>query len=159
MTGWIFGDFEQRLENILDNLLIIFHQAGGPVDIIQTWYLYQPSDIGGIQFVVNYPSRKLVPFFKVTTIDRDSPFDHLIFACFEIRDDLFSKLREIATMNEIVCLEEDGSQARLSYWIVFEIELVETMKTVGVGLANISVRQSRESVLHTCISSVSILKS
>lgn len=62
-------------------------------------------------------------------------------------------------MNEVVCLKEYGSQTRLSYRIVFEIEFVEPMETVRVGLGFVSIVYNEDSRLLTCISSVSILRS
>lgn len=37
-------------------------------------------------------------------------------------------------MNEIISLKEDGSEPRLSNWVIFEIEFVKSVERVRVGL-------------------------
>lgn len=84
MTRRILGHFKQRLEDIGNDLFIVLHHAACFVDIIETRHLNEPANIRREQLVVHHPSRKLVPFLKGTTVDRDSPFHHLVFARFQV---------------------------------------------------------------------------
>jgi hypothetical protein len=134
MTGWILGNFKQRLEEVNDDLLEIIHQATRFVHIEQPRDLDKPADVVREQLIIHDPRCELVPLIDSFTIDGNTPLDHLVLAGFEIRDDLFRDLGEISPVNKVVRLEEDGSQSRFTNRVVFKIELVESMERVDVGL-------------------------
>jgi hypothetical protein len=82
----------------------------------------------GHEFVVDNPCGELVPFVNGLAVDGDSPFYHLVLARLKIRYDLLGDLRKISTVDEVVSLQEDGSEPRFSNGVVLEIELVESVE-------------------------------
>lgn len=86
------------------------------------------------ELVIDNPRCKLIPLVNGAAIDGDSPFDHLILARLKIRDDLLGNFCQVSAVNEIVRLQENRPQTRLSNWVVFQVELVESMERICVRL-------------------------
>lgn len=140
MARRVFGDLEERLEEVYNDLLEVIHQSTGFIDIEKSGDLDQPADVVGEQLVIHNPGGEFVPLVNGPAVDRNTPLDHLVFARFQIRDDFFCNLGEISSVDEVISLEEDGSQPRFSNRVVFKIELVKSMEGVDVGLQDISCR-------------------
>lgn len=130
----VLGNLEEWLEEIHNDLLEIVHQSTRFVDIKQTRDLNKPADVVREQLVVDNPGCKFVPLVNGSAVNGNSPLNHLVFARFQIRDDLFRDLGQVPAFEVVIRLEENGSQPGFSNWIVFKIELVESMKGVGMGL-------------------------
>lgn len=109
MTVRIFRDFEQGLKNVGNDLRKVINQMRCLVYIIQSRYLYKPAHVGREQLVVHNPGSELVPLLQIAAINGDSPFYKLVLAGFEIRNDFFGNLCEVATVDEIVRLKENRS--------------------------------------------------
>ena len=110
VTSWIFGDFEERLKDIDDDLLKVIHESRCFVHIIQTRNLNKPSDVGRKEFVVHDPGGKLIPFLEFATVDRYTPFYHLVFAGLQVRDNLFGDFCEVSAVDKVVRLQKNGSK-------------------------------------------------
>lgn len=134
MRRRILRDLEQRLENILYDLLERLDSTRLFEDVVQSGYLNQPPHVVREQSVFDDPFRELVPFRLAATIDTDSILCHLVFALLKIVDYLLGDLGEITTFDVIVALEEDLPQSRLSERVVLEIEFVEAMERVLMGV-------------------------
>ena len=98
----VFRDLVERPKNVDDDLFISVHLPIGFVHAEESRNLYKPSHIVRDQFVINDPSSKLIPLVNRSAIDRDSPFNKLIFARFQIGDDFLCDLSEIASFDIIV---------------------------------------------------------
>lgn len=134
MRRRISCDFKQRLEHILDDLLKSIHQTAGFVDVIEARDLNQPANVVGKELVIHDPRCKLIPFIYRLAVDRYAPLHHLIFAGLQVGDHFFGNLSQVASMDEIVRLKKDCSEARLADRVVLEIEFVEAMERVGMRL-------------------------
>lgn len=75
MAGRVLRDFKQWLENVPQNVLEILHGLQRLVQSVQSRDLYEPTHVMGKEFVVNNPSRKIVPLIDTATVDTDAPFD------------------------------------------------------------------------------------
>ena len=98
----VFRDFVERSKYVDDDLFISVHLPVGFVHAEESRNLYEPSHVVRDQFVINDPCSKLIPLVNSSAIDRDSPFNKLIFARFQIGDDFLCDLREIASSDIIV---------------------------------------------------------
>src|ERR1700744_2905448 len=56
MARGILGDLKQRLEEVDHDLLKVFHQSTGLVDVKEPRNLDQPPDVWRKELVVNYPA-------------------------------------------------------------------------------------------------------
>lgn len=72
----------------LDDVLKVLDLPATLVHLVQPGHLDKPPHIVREQLVVDDPFRKLVPFLQVSAIDRQAPLDILVFALFQIGDDL-----------------------------------------------------------------------
>lgn len=111
MARGIPRDFEEGLEDVDDNLLKVLHQFRRFVHIEETRNLDQPSDVRGEELVIDNPGRELIPLLEISTIDGYTPFYHLVLASLEIGNDFFGNLGQVASMNEVVCFQKDGSKS------------------------------------------------
>jgi hypothetical protein len=134
VAGWVFGDFKEWLENVFHHLFKRIHQATSFVDVVKARDLDQPAHVVRKKLVVNYPGGKLIPLIYRFTIDGDTPLNHLILARFKIRNDFLRYLGEVTAVDEVICLEENCPETRLSNWVILEIKLIESMERVGVSL-------------------------
>lgn len=134
MARRVFGDFEERPEEIHNDLLKVVHQPTAFVHIEQSRDLDQPTDVVREQLVIHNPGRQFVPLVNGFAVDRDTPLHHLVLARLQIRNDFLRNLSEIPPVDEVVRLQEDSSQPRFSDRVVFEVELVKAMKRIDVGL-------------------------
>lgn len=138
MAGRIFRNFEEGLKDVLDDLLKVVHQASRLVDIEQSGDLDEPPDVVREQLVVDNPCCEFIPLVECSSVNRDSPFNHLVLARLEIRDDFFGDLSKIPAVDEVIGLQEDCPQPRLSNGIVFQVELVKAVEGICVSLLNVS---------------------
>lgn len=86
------------------------------------------------KLVIHHPCSQLVPFIDSFAVDRNTPLNHLILARFKVFDDFLGDLCQIPPVNEVVSLQKYSSQTRLPDRVVFEIELVESVERIRVGL-------------------------
>mmetsp|Transcript_3376 Transcript_3376/g.13067 ORF Transcript_3376/g.13067 Transcript_3376/m.13067 type:complete len:217 (-) Transcript_3376:1447-2097(-) len=132
MRRRVYRDFKQRLENVIEHLLEVFHRPITVVDVVQSRYLNHPYDIFAEDVVIQHPSREIVPFAGFTPIDGDAILGHGVFVRLQVRAYLLRELGEEPTTNQVVLLDENFSQARLSHGVVLEIEPIEAMKRILV---------------------------
>jgi hypothetical protein len=88
----------------------------------------------GKELIINDPSCKFVPLIDRPSINRDAPFNHLIFTRLKIGDDFFGNLGKVSTIDKVVRLQENSPQPGFSNRIVLKIELVESMERIRMGL-------------------------
>ena len=69
------------------------------VNLIQSWDLYEPSNVMWKQLVVHDPFGKLVPFVRRSSVYANSPFHILIFALFQVRHQLWQNIKSSAENN------------------------------------------------------------
>ena len=130
----VSGNLVKRLEYVDDDLFEGVHLFVGFIHAEQSRDLYEPSYIVRDQLVIDDPSSELLPFVNGSAIDGDSPFNKLVFAGFQVRDDLLCDFSEVASFDIVVSLQKDFSESRLPNGIVFEVELVKAMEGISVGL-------------------------
>ena len=64
----------------------------------------------GDQLVINDPCRELVPFVNGSAIDGDPPFNKLVFAGFQVGDDLLGEFSEVSSLYVIIGFQKDFPQ-------------------------------------------------
>lgn len=57
-----------------------------------------------------------------------------MFAGLQVGDDFLSDFCKVPAFDEVVRFQEDGAQARFPNGVILEIELIETMERIGMGL-------------------------
>ena len=75
MRGWITGDFEEWLKDIVKKFLESLHGLERFVQSEETRDLDQPPDIVREKLVVNHPGGQSVPLFDTAAVDADPPFN------------------------------------------------------------------------------------
>ena len=118
MRRRVLRGFKKGLEDIGNDLLEGVHCARVFVHVIKARDLDEPADVGRVQFVVDHPSGESIPLIQAAAVDTDPPFDHLILAAFQIRDDFFCDLGKVSAVYEVVRLQENGPQSALAHWVV-----------------------------------------
>ena len=86
------------------------------------------------ELIIDHPCGQLIPLVQGSAINGNPPFHHLILARLEISDDFFGDLGEVSAVDVIVCFQEDRPKTRFPDRVILEVELVETMKRILVGL-------------------------
>lgn len=134
VAGRVLCDLEQRLEDVRDDLLKVLDRLGGLVDVVQTGYLDQPTNVGREQLVVDHPVGQLIPLILGTTVDRDTVLGHLVLALLQIRKDLLGNVSKVATLNLVISFHKDLTETGLANGVVLQVELVEPVERILVSL-------------------------
>ena len=113
--------------------------------------LYEPAHIIRKQLIVANPCGKLRPFIRRSPINRNAVLGHLVLAGLQVRKylcdgcvitapsnsdlvDTFGQLGQVRALDVIIGFQKDFSETALSDRIVFQVEVVKTMKRIFVGL-------------------------
>lgn len=132
MRVGVFGDLEQRPEEVVEDLREAAHQFVAFVDVKQPGDLDQPAHVVGVDVVVDGPLGQLVPLCRGPAVDGQPQLQVLVLGLLEVVHDLLDELSEELAPDVVVGLHEHLAQPRLADGVVLGVELVEAVERVTV---------------------------
>ena len=98
---WVVGGFEERQEQVVEELLEALHQPVRVVHVKEAWHLHHPTNVVGVCAVRDCPVRKLVPLIARATVHRQPQLGVLIFALLQVVHYFLKSNQSLSNYNHV----------------------------------------------------------